>query len=187
MKSLHAGYTADVVVQERGVEGSWINEEKKVMLTVTPTEKTYAVLITLLGDEESGEPEKTVRLKVALFRAGGAAGSLSLKPGALLADASLNDDAWEELGLAQAFTVRTHAICRVELAGDAMSVRELKVGAVDDAIRKDESVLEHVHFDGGEVVLSAGSARLVEFLKEHGGEDAFFNEADGSRRFTRVK
>lgn len=184
VKSLQAAYIKESLTQDRAVEGSWINEERKVMLTVLPSGDHYSVLLTLLGDEEADEPEKTVRLKVALFRAGPDK-SLSLKPVPLLADASLTDDAWEATGLAQAFTIRTHSICRVDLAGDALTIRELKASAVSELLAKDAATLDHAEASD-EKVISAPPKKLMEFLAAHAGDDAFFNDADAARKFTKI-
>lgn len=184
IKSLQPGYTKEALTQRREVEGSWINEERKVMLTVLPSGDHYSVLLTLLGDEEADEPEKTVRLKVALFRAGPDK-SLSLKPAPLLADASLTDDAWEATGPAQAFTIRTHSICRVDLDGDALTIRELKASAVSDLLAKDATALDHTEASD-EKVISAPPQRLMEFLTQHAADDSFFNDADAARKFTKI-
>lgn len=185
VKSLQPGYTKEALTQSREVEGSWINEERKVMLTVLPSGEHYSVLLTLLGDEEADEPEKTVRLKVALFRAGPDK-SLSLKPVPLLADASLTDDAWEATGLAQTFTIRTHSICRVDVAGDTLTIRELKASAVSDLLAKDATALDHAEASD-EKVISASPRKLMEFLAAHAGDDAFFVDADAAHKFKRVE
>ncbi len=172
-KSLHAGYTNESQVAEPAVVGTWTNEEGRATLVVTRADDAYDVLLRI--DADDGE-DQTVVLRSVLFRAGGG----------LFVDASLSDDAWEHIGIANAFALRTHALARVVLAGDSLTIREVKPGALDDLLRKDESALDHVHMNNDEVVLNAPSKRLMEVLGQHAADDAFFNDADAAHRFKRV-
>ncbi|MFO0831041.1 MAG: hypothetical protein U0637_04260 [Phycisphaerales bacterium] len=175
-KSLQPAYTRESQVVEQGVLGRWANDAGTVTLDVRREDSRYTVGMTLRGDKPDGSDDKAVELEGVLFRAGGV----------LLCDASLSDTAWEATGLAKEFTVRTHAVCRVELSDGTMTIRELKSASLEQELANGAAGLDHLDVPGDGLVLSAGPESMLAFLARHGADGSFFNDADAARKFKRA-
>lgn len=169
MKSINPAYTAGAAVQEPALLGTWKNPKGNLSITLSPAANgEYNAAVTISKDDTS----ETVNLHIVLFRAGGR----------LLADSTLADEQWKSLGVQGAWLLNTHLIARIDIDGERVKIRELKAKAVDDALRADESLLDHAH-RGNETILSGSSRQLSAFLELHAKDDAYF---DDSEWFTRA-
>jgi|GEM_PF-5663711 len=180
--SLNPAYTATTLERPARIEGTWTQvpdapgadgkaREPEFALEVTQgKDGLYNVDLKFLKPQNNDPAVQ--RLVVGFTRI----------DGTLFADAAADFDREPTLKAYGDYLVPAHVFCVVMLDGDTLTVTPMKGGGVNEAIEKNPETIAHTKVPDSNIVLTAETSRLREFLATRAEDESFFS---GGVKFAR--
>jgi hypothetical protein len=131
----------------------------------------YEVRVTFKPKEDARDkPAPTGRLL---------AGFITLN-GSLFVNMTANQNAEEDVQ--SLFLQPVFTVARVTLAGDTLTYEALSDSWLDKLLKQDDALLEHIHPDGGGLLITASGERIREFIAKHANTAAAWQKPQTWRK-----
>ncbi|MEK7404375.1 MAG: hypothetical protein AAB225_04645 [Acidobacteriota bacterium] len=158
VRSLHPLYEDKDLVFEPGLLGTWAEKDSETWTFGRSGVNAYELVCTEEGKVTGRLDARLVRLGKHLF--------LDLYP----------------KDVDESFTVPAHVFVKVRIEGDVLHVAILDPGWLRDALAQGKVRIPHVRLKPDDVLLTASTAELQGFVREHAEDEKAFPPAKLRRK-----
>lgn len=163
VRSIYPFYTDEELHQIPNLKGKWLPQKQNCTHPVSNTSGKEWIVddYTIRTVDKHGVPST---LKYKIFKIGNI----------FYIDTTLSNHAYKEMGkLGFIHVVPAHTICRIEIDKDCVAVRPMNYKWIAKKLKQGKISLPYIKIEG-EVILTAPSKQLVDFLMKYGSTQELF-------------
>lgn len=163
--SLHELYTAETLVYDPDLVGTWVDKDATWTFVGDPNNKSYKLLI-VEQDEKRGRLENRLEAHLVELEGGDYLDVLADK------EVKLNVGNWFSASL-----LRAHMFLKLQIKANSITLAIMNPDIVEKMVEKNPSIIKHEKTED-RVVLTASPKELQEFIKKNAAAKDFFGEPE---------